>query len=205
MSINLLGLALKFRYGLSKRTQLCRTQTISFLDPLDMAFPIIDLGGGGAGVIGQLYKEKVTAVDSRQDELNETPDGPTKVCANAMDLPFEDNHFSAATAFYFFMYLQSQEYKSVIREAFRVLKPGGFFFIWDTVIPPRTNQIKELFIVPVIALLPNKKISTAYGVKWTARVLNCDILSDISREIGFTIHSPTVSENSFFLICQKPI
>ena len=205
MSINFLGFGLKLRYGLSKKAYLCKTQKISFLNSQDIAFPIIDLGGGGEGVIGQLYKEKVTAIDSRQDELDETPDGPIKVCANAMDLPFEDNFFASATAFYFFMYLQSQDYKSVIKEAFRVLKPGGFFYLWDTVIPQRTDEKKELFLVPVIAVLPNKKINTAYGVKWSTRVMNCDILSDISREIGFTIHNKTVGNNSFTLICQKPL
>ena len=205
MSINFLGFALKLRYGFSKKVHLCKTQKISFQTPQDIAFPIIDLGGGGEGIIGQLYKENVTAVDSRQDELDETPDGPTKVCANAMNLPFEDNSFASATAFYFFMYLQSNDYKDVIKEAFRVLKPGGLFYIWDTLIPPKTHELKELFLVPVIAELPNKFIHTAYGVKWSNRLMNCDILSDITLEIGFKVHTKAENKNSFTLVCQKPL
>lgn len=32
---------------------------------------ILDIGGGGEGVIGRLYQEQVTAIDNRQEELNE--------------------------------------------------------------------------------------------------------------------------------------
>lgn len=205
MSINFLGIAIKLRYGFSKKAHLCKTQTVSFLEPLEISYPIIDLGGGGEGVIGQLYKELVTAVDSRQEELDETPDGPTKVCADAKNLPFEDGHFGSATAFYFFMYLHSEDYKDVFKETLRVLKPGGLFYIWDTMIPKRTNELKEMFLVPVIAKLPNKIISTAYGVKWSDRDMNIEILSDLSREVGFSIVESKITKNSFQLICQKPM
>ena len=35
----------------------------------------LDLGGGGEGVIGRIYREWVVAIDTRQDELDEAPDG----------------------------------------------------------------------------------------------------------------------------------
>lgn len=36
---------------------------------------ILDVGGGGEGTIGRLYGSQVTAIDNRQEELDEAPDG----------------------------------------------------------------------------------------------------------------------------------
>ena len=34
---------------------------------------ILDIGGGGEGIIGRLYGPQVIAIDYRQDELDEAP------------------------------------------------------------------------------------------------------------------------------------
>ena len=36
---------------------------------------ILDIGGGGEGVIGQLYGEQVVAIDNSQEELDEVETG----------------------------------------------------------------------------------------------------------------------------------
>ena len=36
---------------------------------------ILDVGGGGEGIIGRLYGEQVIAIDNCQEELDEAPDG----------------------------------------------------------------------------------------------------------------------------------
>ena len=41
----------------------------------DLIGPILDLGGGGEGVIGQIYRQQAVVVDNRQEELDETPEG----------------------------------------------------------------------------------------------------------------------------------
>ena len=38
---------------------------------------VLDIGGGGEGIIGRLYGKNVTAIDIRQEELDEAPEGPT--------------------------------------------------------------------------------------------------------------------------------
>lgn len=39
----------------------------------DLHGSILDIGGGGEGVIGLLYGSQVTAIDNRQEELDEAP------------------------------------------------------------------------------------------------------------------------------------
>jgi len=78
---------------------------------------ILDLGGGGEGVIGQLRGQQVVAVDIRKEELDEAPSGPVKVVADASALPFPDSSFDAATAFFFLMYVSATDRPAVLREA----------------------------------------------------------------------------------------
>lgn len=44
---------------------------------------ILDIGGGGEGIIGRLYDPQVLAVDNRQDELDETPETFKKALMDA--------------------------------------------------------------------------------------------------------------------------
>lgn len=46
--------------------------TIEIKEKLDGS--ILDIGGGGEAVIGQIYKDRVTAIDNRQEELDGAPD-----------------------------------------------------------------------------------------------------------------------------------
>ena len=36
---------------------------------------ILDIGGGGEGIIGRLYQKQVIAIDHRQEERDEAPGG----------------------------------------------------------------------------------------------------------------------------------
>ena len=63
------------------------TQEISLSD-----FPasgwILDLGGGGEGVIGQLKREQVIAIDPNRSELEEAAEGPLNIVMEAKELQF---------------------------------------------------------------------------------------------------------------------
>ncbi len=164
---------------------------------------ILDLGGGGEGVIGQLRGSQVVAVDTREEELNGTPNGPQKVVADARALPFENGTFDAVTAFYFLMYLQPADYDEVFREAFRVLGQNGQMFIWDTRIPSIGTRTYSLFVVPVTAILPHKKIHTAYGVQWKLREMSAERIIDSALRAGFTVVDKVEHEYAFSLILKK--
>jgi len=199
----MLHIILRIKSLFSPKMHLVKPQVISFASFKDPKFPILDLGGGGAGVIGQLYKENVTAIDLRQDELDEAPNGPIKVCADARNLSFEDNSFPSLTAFYFFMYLKPCDYKTVIKEALRVIKEGGLFYIWDTCISKRENGKETLFAIPIVAKLPEKTIQTAYGVIWQNHYLNAELLTNLLEEVGFEIIHKDINGLAIYIECKK--
>jgi len=165
---------------------------------------ILDLGGGGEGVIGFLYGSQVVAVDISKEELDETPAGPLKIVADARDLPFEDQSFDRATAFYFFMYLCALDLTAVFRETFRVLRSGAAFDIWDSTIPPIRGSERQLFVVPVKVALPQATIQTAYGVRWKDRVLSADDLTAIAASAGFSSSVCERIGGSFHIRFLKP-
>ncbi|MBU1049666.1 methyltransferase domain-containing protein [Candidatus Bipolaricaulota bacterium] len=166
-------------------------QTIRIEDGFGDDDLILDLGGGGEGVIGQLRGRQVVAIDTRRQELEECASGPLKVVADATDLPFLDNAFDAITAFFFLMYVPAAGRASVLREARRVLRQGGVFHIWDAEIPPRDGRTQQLFVVPVRAELPDRTIQTGYGVRWDGSELSVDAVAQLAQEAGFTVDKIT--------------
>ncbi|MHA2073722.1 MAG: class I SAM-dependent methyltransferase [Candidatus Hodarchaeales archaeon] len=133
---------------------------------------VIDIGGGGEGVIAQIGKEKITAIDKYQEEIDEAKSkSPTTkwIVADATDLQFDAEYFDNATIFFSGMYMSSETFEQVCKEVYRVLKNNGEFWIWDTII----SDNKELFIIRLSITLPNgKKIRTAYGSRIKDRSLS---------------------------------
>jgi ubiquinone/menaquinone biosynthesis C-methylase UbiE len=120
---------------------------------------ILDIGGGGEGIIGQLYGSKVISIDKLKNELDEVSNEAMKIIMDATDLKFLDNTFDLVTIFYSLMYLKSEEKCKAISEATRVLKPNGIIEIWDVNI-----DVNDLFITDLEVHLPNKIVTTSYGV-----------------------------------------
>ncbi len=177
-------------------------QTVQVDDGFADGDMILDLGGGGEGVIGRLRGEQVTAIDLQQSELDDAPAGPTKVVADARALPFADRSFDAATAFFFFMYVATEDRLKVLREAYRVLRPGGTLRIWDPAIPAAGKQ--RLFVVPVKARLPGQTLHTAYGVPWAGRELSADEVAELARCAGFEVVSTHQQDRTFRLLLARP-
>lgn len=148
---------------------------------------ILDLGGGGEGVIGQLYGDRVVAIDRRKEELEEAAGGPLKVIADAGRLPFLDDTFAAATAFFFWFYVPTAEQPALFAEAARVLRPGGRLHIWDADIPPREERTQRIYAVPLVVHLPDRTIETGYGTRWKGRTQTVDSLVRAGEGAGFVI------------------
>ncbi|TFG48296.1 MAG: class I SAM-dependent methyltransferase, partial [Anaerolineales bacterium] len=70
---------------------------------------VLDIGGGGEGVIGQLLDKDVVAIDFRKEELLEAADGPLKIIMDARELKFLDDSFQTASAFFSLMYIKKRE------------------------------------------------------------------------------------------------
>ena len=189
----------------SGRMHVIHQQLIHVEDSFKDEDRIIDLGGGGEGVIGRLRGAQVTAVDIRQQELDDTPAGPVKVVADARRLPFPDRSFDAATAFFFLMYVAAEDRSTVLREAYRVLSPGGTLRIWDVAIPTQEKRTRKLFGVPVKAKLPDRAIATAYGVPWEGREMSADDIAQLARRAGFAVTPQATSGQTFRLVLTRPL
>jgi len=161
---------------------------------------ILDLGGGGEGVLGQIRGRQVVALDIRRDELEESPPGPIKIVGDAKALPFLDESFDAATAFFFLMYVPNQDRAVVFAEAFRILKPGAKLHVWDAIIPPRGDRPQQMFVVPVQAEIPGKVILTGYGTRWDGKEMSANSIANLAAEAGFTVLEKTERGETFHLI-----
>ena len=164
---------------------------------------ILDVGGGGEGVIGQIKKEMVTAIDKKKNELEEAPDsGDLKIVMDAKDLKFLDNTFITVTAFYSMMYIPSSDHNIIFQEILRVLKINGEFLLWDLNIPSRTNEEKDIYGVTLNIKIPEKIIEAGYGAYWVRRK-DADYYKEVAKNVGFKILEEKVDNHIFFLRFKK--
>jgi len=156
-----------------KRYHTLEIQNID-LKNIELQGDVLDIGGGGEGIIGQTLENKVVAIDKLKGELEEAPEGPLKLVMDAKELKFLDNSFDNATSFFTFMYIKKEDYKVVFKEIYRVLRSDGKFKMWDTIIPKYKGGGKDIFLVPLEIDMGNKVITTTYGVLWPGREQNID-------------------------------
>ena len=88
---------------------------------------VLDIGGGGEGVISQLVGEHVISIDPSIEELKEAPSNSIKIVMNAENLLFLDETFNVVTSFFTLMYISKDKHDKVISEVYRVLKDKGSF------------------------------------------------------------------------------
>ncbi len=160
----------------------------------ELAGTILDLGGGGEGVIGRLYQSQVTAIDNRQEELDEAPRGFAKLCMDATELSFGNASFDHATAFYFFMYLPANAHFTALQEAYRVLKKGGTLHIWDAEIEKADPFLTDLEID-----VGGQMITTTYGVYKNNAKQDAAHFIELCAQIGFQLAEKQEADGHFSL------
>jgi SAM-dependent methyltransferase len=165
---------------------------------------ILDIGGGGEGVIGRLKGEQVIAIDISKRELADAPAGPLKVIMDARDLQFLDAAFNTATSFFTLMYVDGSDHPAVFKEIHRVLVPGGRFLIWDVLYPERTDPDIDIAVVPLEVKLPGEKLGTGYGSGWPEKGRDLTYYIELARTIGFEIVSHNEDDLVFYLELKKP-
>ena len=161
---------------------------------------ILDIGGGGEGVISRHAGEGVIAIDRLKEELEESPDIGLKIVMDATDMKFLDNTFDNATCFYSLMFMGKQTAEKCLSEAYRVLKPGGYLWIWDTAMP--NKAAKDIFIVQLDVTLEKEEISTGYGIRWN-RGQTANDLYDFCTAVGFTKINCELNGEKIFIKMQK--
>ena len=176
------------------------------VEEFDASGYILDIGGGGEGIIGRMKPRQVVAIDLYQRELLESPPGPLKIVMDATDLKFLDASFDTVTAFFSLMYMKPEIQKKVLAEGYRVLKPGGRWLIWDAVIPTALEKDTQGVVFRFTFKLPNETVPTGYGTFWPDRPLDVAYYTALAQQAGFrvvTAREQPGAFHTFFMELRK--
>lgn len=161
---------------------------------------ILDLGGGGEGILGRIYGQRVTAIDKSEEELNEAPDGCEKLRMDATALKFGPCEFDHVTAFYSMMYMTRAEQQIAMAEACRVLRAGGCLHLWDTAIH---DGCSEPFTVRLAVDTSGTTVHTTYGVlKQDGQ--DSALFVRMGQELGLALTRAERNGTQFYLRFTKP-
>jgi ubiquinone/menaquinone biosynthesis C-methylase UbiE len=185
-------------------------EKIQFTDPqkiditgVELKGRILDIGGGGEGIIGQFKGEQVVAIDPKKSELEEaTPGDYLKIIMDAKELKFLDETFDTITAFFTLMYIPLSDHERVLKEIYRVTKKGGEFVLWDFKIPKRVSTDKDFYGLYIEVKFGEKVVETGYATRWN-KEQDLDYYLNIGKSIGFTSVESKVIDELFYVRFQK--
>ena len=161
---------------------------------------ILDIGGGGDGIIGRVYGPQVTAIDISAEELAEAPEGFEKLVMDAGDMTFPKASFDRVTAFYSFLFIQKDRHAQAISEIVRVLRPGGELHIWDCEV---ASAYPEPFTVELDIDANGVPIHTTYGVLEKDCVQTADSLIKACEAAGLLLCGADRNGTQFYLRFRK--
>ena len=165
---------------------------------------ILDIGGGGEGIIGQLKGQQVVAIDVFQRELMEAPGEVLKIIMDARELKFLDGSFNTVTAFFSFMFIHPDDHIKVFQEVFRVLAHQGKFMLWDIEIKQRTDSQRDMLVFQLDVKLPMGVVNTRYGTPYTEKPISIVNYLTLAQQTGLKVIEQTRNGQTFFCSFQKP-
>ena len=170
------------------------------VDDFPAAGLILDLGGGGEGIIARVKGRQVVAIDLIKRELEEAGGDPLlKVVMDATDLKFLDGAFPTVTSFFTLMYVPDARQEQVFREARRVLAPGGRFLVWDLHVPTRIDPARDLAVCRFEFRLPREVVKTGYGAFFPERPHDLHHYRGLAEAAGFRAAAVRDAGRTFFL------
>ena len=185
-------------------------EDIKFIDPqnidmttVELSGRILDIGGGGEGIIGLLKGEKVVAIDRRESELKEAPSGDyLQIIMDAKELKFLDETFDTATAFFTLMYVPLENHQIIFQEIHRVLKKGGEFVVWDFPIPKRDKHEKKFYGLMLEVKIRDTNISTGYATRWI-KEQDLEYYGKLGASNGFSVVEKYPIDGMFYIRFKK--
>ena len=169
---------------------------------------ILDLGGGCRGTIGRMKPDQVVAIDISPRELREAPTSFLKIIMDASDLKFLDGTFNTETAFFSLMYMPPELHGKIFSEAYRVLRPGGRWLIWDAVVPAASPVPGGLrFDVYLRTKLPSETIEYGYSIARHGRAIDAQYYVNLAKGAGFKVvrlEEQNSPRQTFYLELSKP-
>jgi ubiquinone/menaquinone biosynthesis C-methylase UbiE len=115
------------------------------------------------------------------------------VVENAEHLPYVDEHFDVCTSVYLFHELPKNARRNVVREMFRVLKPGGLVILEDSAQHSDSPQIAN-----VLGGFPAE-----YHEPYYKGYLDDDLAAMLA-EVGFTVESSEPHLVAKVVVARKP-
>ena len=166
---------------------------------------ILDIGGGGEGIIGRLKGRQVIAIDPSKRELEEAAPGPLKIVMDAADLQFLDESFNTVTSFYTLMYIKDLEtQRQVFAEVYRILRGDGRFLIWDVILPHRETEDKDVAVFVLAVKLGEEVVEAGYGMLWPEEGRRSSYYVELARSAGFEVVLQKEEGRRLFLELRKP-
>jgi ubiquinone/menaquinone biosynthesis C-methylase UbiE len=147
---------------------------------------ILDIGGGGEGLVSRIEGDRVCALDIRLSEIREAQihgHSSNWFVADGTDLCFKDDVFDVVTLWFSLGYMSDWNTKrAVLEAAFQVLKKNGRLSVMASRIPESGASL----IFWAVFTLPDGTLSkTGYGVRGGQNQTLHRIM-DLVTDIGFT-------------------
>lgn len=164
---------------------------------------VLDIGGGGEGLVSRIEGDRVCALDIRLSEVREAQiyeHSSNWFVADGRDLCFMDGSFDVVTLWFSLGYMSDWAIKqAVLQEAYRVLKRSGQLSMLVTQIPESGPNI----VLWATFTLPDGTLcKTGYGMKGGQDQTLPRVL-DLITEVGFVQHQSEDHGQWFRILSHK--
>jgi ubiquinone/menaquinone biosynthesis C-methylase UbiE len=173
------------------------------LDPLHSEGMILDIGGGGEGLVSRITEAKVCALDIRISEIREAQihGSPANwFVGDGQSLCFQDGVFDTVALWFSLGYMKDWSTKeNVLKEAYRVLNQKGKISILASNI---TGSYERLIFWGHFTFPDGTVSQIGYGVRG-GQDQTLERLTSLLQKIGFKIQSQENNDAWFRIQATK--
>ncbi len=173
------------------------------LNSIDVGGLILDVGGGGEGLVARIGGDKVCAVDINLDKIREArihKESANWFNCDGRNLCFKSKVFDMATLWFALGYMRTWQMKeSVLREVYRVLKDEALLSIWAC----RVDCEEAAAIIRTDISFPNGTTSR-FGFGLVGQQdQTLETVSMLLESVGFTVERILNQDYVFYVSCKK--